>query len=122
MGDEAAEEYRRLFIEEQARSEADRRALVEEFEKAIPVDYSPEDVKEKIRDLMKDAYATLGHLIKSADKESVRFAAAKYVFDIGIGQIAINDDNDPNKVLVDLLKELTDPQGKKSETTATDNK
>lgn len=106
MGDEAAEKYRRLFLEEQAKGEADRKALVEEFAKAIPKEYSPDDVKEKIRELMADAWASLKYLVNSADKESVRFAAAKYVFDIGIGQIKINDENDPDKQLVDLLQGL----------------
>lgn len=106
MGDEAAENYRKMFIEEQARGEADRKALIEEFAKAIPADYSPEDIKEKIRELMKEAYATLKELVMHAEKESIRFAASKYVFDIGIGQIKVNDDNDPNRVLVDLLTEL----------------
>lgn len=112
MGDEAAEQYRKLFLEEQTRNELDRKAIQEEYKRSVPKDYSPEDIKEKVRELMAEAFASLKELITSAEKESVRFAASKYVFDIGIGQVKITDENDPDKALVDLLKGLADPKAK----------
>jgi hypothetical protein len=115
MGDEAAEQYRKLFLEEQTRNELDRKAIMEEYKRSVPKDYSPEDIKEKIRELMAEAFATMKRLM-TAEKESVQFAAAKYVFDIGIGQVKISDENDPDKALVDLLKQLNDPKAKDDST------
>lgn len=104
--DKSAEEYIQELLTEQARREADYKAIVEEFKNNVTKDYSPEDIKEKIRELMAEAYGTLRELL-DAEKETVRFQAAKYIFDIGIGQIKVTDENDPDKVLAELLKDLT---------------
>lgn len=110
--DKNAEEYIKELLAEQAQREADYACLVEEFKKNVTQDYSPEDVKEKIRELMADAYATLKELVTTAEKETVKFAAAKYIFDIGIGQIKVTDENDPDKQLVELLKDLSNKKDK----------
>jgi ribosomal protein RSM22 (predicted rRNA methylase) len=103
--DKSAEEYIKELLAEQAQREADYIAIREEFKKTVVKDYSPEDVKEKIRELMAEAYGTLRELL-DAEKETVRFQAAKYIFDIGIGQIKITDANDADKLFADLLTDL----------------
>jgi hypothetical protein len=98
--------YIRQLNEEKARSEAEKKALIEEFSKSIPTEWSPEDLKEKMRDLLGKSYARISQTIDDDDEKALAFQAAKYVMGIGIGATKITGDNDPNKEFKELLAGL----------------
>jgi hypothetical protein len=101
----ASEEYIKKILEEKAKAEADRDAIIQEFSKTLPEEWTPEDLKDKVRDLLGEAYARIKVTI-NCDNEALAYKAAKDVFDIGIGRIAISDQNDPNKQFEDFVKSL----------------
>ncbi len=103
---EDVDKYIRALNEEKARSTAEKQALIEEFSKSIPAEWSPDDLKEKMRDLLAKSYARISQTIDNDDEPSLAFQASKYVMGIGIGATKITDDNDPNKELVELLTGL----------------
>jgi len=124
----ANDEYIKKLLEEQARTEAEKKALIEEFTKSIPAEWSPEDLKEKVKDLLAQSYARIAQTINS-DNESLAFKAATYAFDIGIGKIAIKDTNESEfeafiktlkpksaaekneEILQDMIQEVKDANG-----------
>lgn len=90
-----------------ARGEAERKALIEEFRKDIVErEYSPEDLKTKIKDLLPTAYERLVYLLNNSDSESVQLSTAKYIFNIAIGAVKITAENDPDGDLQKLLDAL----------------
>lgn len=100
------DQYIQSLLEERARAQAEKEALIAEFTNSIPAEWSPEDLKEKIRDLLAKAYARISQTIDNADEPALAFQAAKYVFQFGVGAAKITDDNDPNKELNQLLSDL----------------
>ncbi len=98
--------YIRALNEEKARSAAEKQALIEEFSKSVPAEWGPDDLKEKMRDLLAKSYARISQTIDNDDEPALAFQASKYVMGIGIGATKITDANDPNKELVDLLAGL----------------
>lgn len=108
------------LIAEQARLQAEKQALIEEFTKSIPGEWSPDDLKIKLKDLLAKAYARLSQSIDNDDEPALAFQAAKFVWLQGIGAIKITGENDPDKELNELLKKLAQP--KDSGQATTDNK
>lgn len=103
-------EYANALEREVAALEAQKKALIEEFRKNVPVDWSADDIKEKLRtSLLPTAWHRIEYLLANAESESVQASLAKYVVSIAIGQIKITDDNDPGRdELNNLLSELMD--------------
>lgn len=101
------ENYIKALNEEKARSSAEKQALIEEFSKSIPAEWSPDDLKEKMRDLLAKAYARISQTIDDDNEPALAFQASKYVMGIGIGATRITDANDPNKEFKELLEALT---------------
>ena len=102
------ERYLQSLQEELARERARSQALIEEFkvELATNEDFSPEDLKKRFRGLLGQAWEKAIYLLNNAESESTQWQVAKYIFGVGLGNIKITDDNDPNKALNDLLDEL----------------
>ncbi len=105
MGEEV-DRYIKALNEEKARSAAEKQALIEEFSKSVPAEWSPDDLKEKMRDLLAKSYARISQTIDNDDEPALAFQASKYVMGIGIGATKITDDNDPNKEFIELVKGL----------------
>ena len=106
----ANEDYIKQIIEERARNEAEKKALIEEFTKTIPLEWTPEDLKEKMMNLLASSYARIAQTINDDDNPAIAYKAAWDVMKVGMGQIAITDNNDPNKEFMDLLKGLQAPE------------
>jgi len=102
--------------EELARERARRQALVEEFKNDLnnAEDFSPEDLKKRFKQLLAIAWERANDLIVNAESESVQWAVCKYVFQVGLGQMKITDDNDPDKAVNDLINELINPSPKET--------
>jgi hypothetical protein len=100
------EKYIKALNEEKARASAEKQALIEEFSKSIPMEWSPEDLKEKMYGLIAKAYARISQTIDNDDEPALAFQASKYVMGIGIGATKITDANDPNKEFKELLANL----------------
>lgn len=100
------EKYIKALNEEKARSAAEKQALIEEFTKTVPLEWSPEDLKEKMYHLVAKAYACISLTIDNQDEPALAFQASKYVMGIGIGATKITDANDPNKEFTELIKGL----------------
>lgn len=81
-------EYASMLAQEEARHDAEKKALVEEFTKQLKEEWSPEDIKEKLVELMPQAYASLSHLVNNADSESVRAGLIKYIFNLALQDLA----------------------------------
>jgi len=107
------------LIQERARLEAEKKALIEEFSQSIPKEWSPDDLKEKFKDLLAKAYARISLTIDDEDNPALAFQAAKYAMGIGIGSVKISDDNDPNKEFKNLLEKLTPNTGEPPSTPST---
>jgi len=76
--------YAREILQEQAKFEADRKALQEEFAEQIKEKgelFSDEDVKDKVKEVLPDAFAQLKVLINNAESETVRASLIKFVFE-----------------------------------------
>lgn len=105
-----SESYIAELAKEEAKHEAERKAITEEFAKQLKEEWSAEDIKEKLEELMPEAYTSLKHLIKNAESEAVRAGLIKYIFNIALQQLApVNPDDptpDPDKSLKELLAEL----------------
>ena len=113
----ANEDYIKQIIEERARNEAEKKALIEEFTKTIPLEWTPEDLKEKMMNLLASSYARIAQTINDDDNPAIAYKAAWDVMKVGMGQIAITDSNDPNKEFMDLLKGLQAPANASTEPT-----
>ena len=113
------ENYIKALNEEKARSSAEKQALIEEFSKSIPAEWSPEDLKDKMRELLAKAYARISQTIDDDNEPALAFQASKYVMGIGIGATKITDANDPNKEFVEFMKTLQKQPDATAENTAT---
>jgi hypothetical protein len=100
-------DYAKMLANEEARHEAEKKALIEEFSKVIKEEWSAEDIKEKLTELMPNAYASLQHLILNAESESVRAGLIKYIFNIALQDLAPKDaDITPDQEFKKLLGDL----------------
>lgn len=110
MSDEQPSEkrskYQNSLIEELARAEADKQALIQEFSNSLPKEWSPDDLKEKVTKLMGKAFARVAKTIDDDLNPALAYKAAKDVIDIGIGRVVITDANDPDREIKELLKSL----------------
>ena len=95
-----------MLATEEARHEAEKQALIEEFSKTIKEEWSPEDIKEKLVELMPQAYASLQYLIMNADSESVRAGLIKYIFNLALADLAPANTDNPDKEFAALLGDL----------------
>lgn len=105
-----SEEYAQMLAAEEARHTAEKEALVQEFTQQLKEEWTPEDIKEKIEELLPEAYASLRYLINNADSESVRANLVKYIFGVALQDLqppsdtAADPDNEFKKLLGDLAK------------------
>lgn len=118
--DEAMSDYVQTLERERARLKAENEALVAEFRETVTEEWSADDVKKKIRDLMAIAYERMATLMVHADNEAVQAGLIKYVFNIGIGVIKVTDDNEADAEFKELLSAIkkTDPNTAKASTKA----
>jgi len=102
-----SEEYAKMLATEEARHEAEKKALVEEFSKQLKEEWTAADIKTKLVELMPQAYASLQFLINNAESEGVRAGLIKYIFNIALQDLAPKgDSNDPDSELTKLLADL----------------
>jgi hypothetical protein len=98
--------YAAELLKEEAKHEAEKQAIIEEFTVKLKEEWSADDIKEKLEQLMPEAYASLKHLIQFAESEAVRAGLIKYIFNIALQQLAPGGDADPDNALQKLLEEL----------------
>lgn len=99
-------DYIKQLIAEKAKAEAEKNAIIAEFTKSVPAEWTPDDLKEKLKDLLAKAYARISVTIDDDENPSIAYKAAWDVMKVGMGQIAITDANDPNKEFMDFLKAM----------------
>lgn len=100
-------EYASMLAQEEARHQAEREALVEEFAKQLKEEWTPEDIKNKLTELMPQAFARLQYLLNNADSESVQAGLVRYVFGVALQGLApgggtTDPDDEFKKLLGDL--------------------
>lgn len=115
---EPLNDYVKQLEEEVAREKARSEALVQEFRESVEAaeEFSPEDLKKKFNGLLVDAWEQTVALMQTAESESVRWNICKFIFGVGMGQLKITDDNDPNKEVNDLINDLINGRSKSKET------
>lgn len=92
--------------EEIARLQAEKKAVIEEFEKVASEELTPEKIREKIREeILPAAWVSLQHLIVNAESESTRAGLIKWAFEFGSkvlpGDVPVDN---PDAELTRLLK------------------
>jgi hypothetical protein len=100
-------EYASMLAQEEAKHEAEKKALVEEFTEQLKEQWSAEDIKNKLTELMPQAYQSLQYLIGNAESESVRAGLIRYVFNVALQDLAPKSgsespDDEFRKLLGDL--------------------
>lgn len=78
--------YVQELLREQAKLQADKQAVVEEFTELIKEKgtlFSDEDLRAKIKEVLPDAFAALKQLLNNAESESVKANLVRFVFDSG---------------------------------------
>ena len=103
MNQEEKDDYIKSLVQEVARREADMEALRAEFAKPESRHLTTEELREKLSGLVADAVITLKDLMDNSEKESVRFAAAKFVLDIKLNDKPKDGEEDP---VADLIRQL----------------
>jgi hypothetical protein len=100
--------YTKAVQDEIARLEADKKAIIEEFEKVASEELTPEVVKEKIRkEILPAAWVSLQHLIVNAESEAIRANLIKWAFDFSSKlERPRLPENNPDKELAELLKAI----------------
>lgn len=109
----ASDEYVKQLLQEVAKSEADKKALVEEFEKAAADTWDPSEIREKFKELLPQAFVALKQLMLNAESESVRAALIKYVFDTSLREVGQGDEEKERETFSKLIAKLTADATKK---------
>lgn len=102
----ASDDYVKSLQSEVARVEAEKKAIVQEFEKVIKEEWTPELIREKIRtEILPSAWISLQDLILNSESDSTRSGLIKWAFEFASRPTA-NPDEDPDQELTQLLKQL----------------
>lgn len=101
-------EYINQILRERDDALKAREALKQEFASSLPADWSADDLKAKFKELLPTAWGALNDLLLNENtSDSVRAGLVKWVFAIGMGQLSIDDTNDPGaKHLANMLEKL----------------
>jgi hypothetical protein len=116
------EAYAKDLLDNVARVEAEKTALIEEFTKEIKdkgKTFSDEDIKDKIKTVLPTAFAGLQDLLENAESETVKASLIKYVFDSALlilKKETADDKNDPIKELMASLEKNDGKANKKAKT------
>lgn len=106
----AKDSYTEEVMKELARSEADRKAVMEEFTEQIKKRgdlFDEDDIKAKLKEVLPEAFAALKSLLNSAESETVRATMVKYIFDAALVTFKNNaKGEDVPETVADLVKEL----------------
>ena len=80
-------DYVQQLLKEQAQLQAEKSAIIEEFTKQIAEKgdaFDEDDIKDKIKEVLPEAFATLKSLLASSESDTVRATLVKYVFDAAL--------------------------------------
>lgn len=104
--DDKGKEFVKQLQAEIAQAEADKQALIKEFEKVASEELDPETVKEKIRkEILPAAWLSLKDLILNAESEAVRANLLKWAFEYS-SKLEQPHAEDTDKELATLLKAI----------------
>lgn len=108
------------LINELARREAEKMALVAEFSKASDPDAIADTAKAAIKDLLPTAVTTMKDLIINSPSDGVRAGLARFVFSVALDKTKLEDETDGTirKLLAQLGAETeVDPSTRKARNT-----
>lgn len=113
--------YNNSLVAEIAKLEADKQAIIEEFLKTVPEEWTADDIKKKVRDdLLPTAWARMTTILKTTENETLASNLAWKIIGLAIGQVKITDENDPGRSeLAELLKSIS-PDQSQSQANTTD--
>lgn len=116
-----SKEYVNALIAEIAQQQADKEAIIQEFLNTVPVEWTADDIKKKVRDdLLPTAWARMTTILKTTENETLASNLAWKIIGLAIGQVKITDENDPGRSeLAELLKSIS-PDQSQSQANTTD--
>lgn len=98
------EEHVNILIEELARREAEKLALVSEFSKATNPEEIGNKARDAIRDLLPESITTMKELLVGSGSDGVRAGIAKFVMQTALDKTKLEDETDTS--IRNLLTQL----------------
>lgn len=89
-----AEEHVKVLVEEMARREAEKIALVAEFSKANDPEAIGNTAREAIKDMLPDAIIQMHDLLVSSGSDGVKAGIAKFVMQTALDKTKLEDETD----------------------------